>query len=191
MQEIHDLLNNPAYDVRQSLQIQKEAIDRHILQLQNVSYALAHTLEKLESAGNIEWEQVMAIIQGLSAADKAEWLARYYPPELAHWMHERAVQASPELIQAGVRAWQKLYAAFRQHSHLPPDDPQVQALAAQMHRLITLFTGGNPAIEDGLRAMYSDPAALPDIYRFEKADSVLQQFMQTALTIYREQRDPQ
>ncbi|MCU0513113.1 MAG: MerR family transcriptional regulator [Anaerolineae bacterium] len=188
LREIHTLLHDPAYDVRDSLRLQKAAIDRRILQMQHVSYALAQTLEKLDGGRAIDWQQVIAVVQGLTAADKADWLARYFPPDRADWLHERSVQMPPAAVQAGAAAWDDLYADFRRHSHLPAHDPQVQALAAQMHTLIVGFTGGDPALEDGLRALYHDPAALPAAYRPAADDSVLHDFMQQALTLYRQQK---
>lgn len=184
LQEIEMLLASPGYDVRQSLRIQKEAIDQRIGQLQAVSYALSRTLEQLETSDTPDWSQVTAIISGLTDADKAEWLQRYYSPELREWMHERAAQVSPELIQQSARDWETLYADFRQHRHLPPDDPQVQTLAARMDRLGRLFTGGNPEIEQALGKLYHDVSQIPEFFR-QNFDQDLQDYMVRALTIYR------
>jgi MerR family transcriptional regulator, thiopeptide resistance regulator len=191
LKEIGDVLKNPGYNIRESLRIQKEAIDGRILQMQVVSYALARTLEKADSVEDIDWNQVTAIIQGLSDADKAEWMTRYYPPEqqeLWNWVHERAVQMPPDYVQASVKAWENVYADFRELMHLPPDDPRVQALAEQAHRLVEGFTQSNPELEQMLERMYSDPSQIPDAYRVQQFEPALQEFMQQAVQIYRNRR---
>ncbi len=185
LEEIRALLAAPAYDLRASLRMQKEAVEGEILRLQSVAYALTRTLDTLEQTGGVDWIQVVAIIHGLREADRRDWVARFFPPETWEWLRERAAHMPSDMVQRSTDAWQELYAGFQQRMHLPPEHPEVQALAAQMQRLIDMFTGGNPEVERGMRALYRDPEQIPAAYRMTR-DPALQTFMDQAVAIYRQ-----
>jgi hypothetical protein len=151
-----------------------------------VVYALTRVSTALEQAQTLDWDEVIAIIRGLSEADRNAWLSRYFPPDQWAWLQERAAAMPPDAIAQGTNAWQELYAAFRQHAHLPPEHPDVQALAAQMDRLTRMFTQDRPEIEQGLNALYQHE---PD-FAFTHTgtfDSTLQEYMMRALNVYRAQ----
>ncbi|NJR13578.1 MAG: MerR family DNA-binding protein [Phyllobacteriaceae bacterium] len=153
LSEIETLLTHPEYDMRAALQAQKAAVDAQIAQLQQVSYALSVTLERLQATQDIEWGQVALIIRSLSEADKSEWAKQFYPSAWWAWLHERAIQTPPEAIQAGVKAWQRLYARFAAVRDRTIDDVAVQALAAEMDALGALFTQRRPELEQSLEAI--------------------------------------
>lgn len=185
LSEIETLLTHPEYDIRESLHAQKAAVDAQISQLQQVSYALSITLERLQRTQQVDWSQVMVIIRNLTQADKTEWTKQFYPPEWWAWLHERSVQMSPEAIEAGVKAWQSLYDRFATVRHLPIDDPHVQALAAEMDRLGSLFTQRQPALEQALAEMYRDVSQIPEGWRMN-TDQALQDFMTASVQHYRQ-----
>lgn len=186
LQEIETLLDSPTYDVRQSLRIQRDAIAAQIGQLQSAYYALSRTLESMEAGRGIDWAGVTAIIQGLSDADKNEWMRRYYSEADWDWLRDRSMTLTPEQVELGARAWDELYADFRAVSHLPPEHPDVQAVAERMHRLGTMFTEGRPEVEEALRKLYSDVSQIPETLHPPNFDQDLQDFIGRAYTIYRE-----
>jgi DNA-binding transcriptional MerR regulator len=182
--EIEALLASPSYEVGRAMQMQKDAIDAHITDLQRVSFALNRITDSLASGGPVDWASVTAIIHDLSA-DRTEWLRQHFPPETWAWLAERARQMPPDLAEGGSRAWTELIAAFRQNQHRDPADPAVQALAAQMQQLILMFSGGDPEVERATAQINRDVSQLPDAYRGDR-DQALQDFMGEALRIYRE-----
>jgi MerR family transcriptional regulator, thiopeptide resistance regulator len=182
--EIRALLESPGYDVGQSLRIQKEAIDQRIAQLQEVSRALAQTIELVGTAQDLDWAHVAAIIRIVSGPDKGAWHRRYFSEEQLAQLAAR--QTPPEEVRAGERAWMELIAAFDKHRHLPPGHPDVQRLAAQMVALVQQFTQGDPGLRASLEKMYRNFDDIPEEYRMYDAD--LQRFMGRAFAIY-EERD--
>jgi MerR family transcriptional regulator, thiopeptide resistance regulator len=149
--DIEALLSNPVYNVQESLRIQCEAISRQITQLQAVYYAVSKILETMEAGKGTDWEQVTAIIQSLTDQDKNEWMRRYYPPEEWDWLRDRAVQFPPELVEISTKAWAEVYEGLQVLRHLPPDHPEVQAVAERAQRLGQMFTQSKPEIEAALR----------------------------------------
>jgi hypothetical protein len=67
------------------------------------------------------------------------------------------------------------------------ESADVQRLAAQMEQLISLFTEGNPEIEQGLAALYQDPQINPTTF-WPDYDPALQDFMSKAHAYYRQRR---
>lgn len=187
LKEIQDLLTSPAYDLRKSLGIQKSAIDKRIVQLQQVSRALEQTLDAVAALAedDFDWERVRFIIQAVSIQDKQDWIRQYYSDELWERMRSRAENYSMEDAVADARTWETLIADFRANQHLPADHPEVQQLAGRMAALIYRFTQGDPEVRGALSAMYSDYEHMPDEYKLHN-DADLQRFMCEAFSIYEE-----
>jgi MerR family transcriptional regulator, thiopeptide resistance regulator len=155
--------------------------------LQRVVYSLSQTLTTLETKDAVDWMQIIAIIQGLSEASQSEWMRQHYPPEWTDWLLERAAKMPPTMVEESAQAWRDLIAEFQQYAHLPPDHPDVQALAAQMSRLVEMFTDGNPEVAQAVSKIYSDMSQIPEAYRVPGLDAAMHNFMNQALVIYREQ----
>lgn len=184
LEEIRELLGSSAYEVQESLRTQKVAIDRRIEQLQRVSQALDIIMQ---AQGDYDWDTVIAAIRGLTASEESKaWIAGHYSDAQREFLQARAASYTPEAMMQGVKAWSDLGSAFQSVRHLPPDHPEVQALAAQMVALIEEFTQGDPGILASLRSMYSDPDQMPAEYRL--ADTDLFIFMNEARRIYEERK---
>lgn len=187
LDEINALLQSPVYEIRRSLEIQKAAIDERIAQLQQVSQSLTQTIEAVAHIpdADMDWTQVGAIIRGVSGGHKDEWVQRYYSESALQKLEQRAQTISDETIAQGTEDWRTLMDDFQRLRHLPPDDAQVQALAARMHTLIQAFTGGDHDIRAGMEAMYADFDAIPPQYRM--GDRKLYEFIAQAFRIYEDQ----
>lgn len=190
LEQVEVLLASPAYDVRAALHGQKRALEAQIRQLQTVVFALGQTAEALETRDEVDWNEVTAILRGLSEASNALSISAYLPPEWQAWIAERAAQTPQSMIEEGPRLWTELYADFAKVHHLPPEDAQVQTLAAKMDRLGAMFTGRNAAVEEALGQLYSDVTQIPAPFRVPGVDQDLQDFMFRAMTIYRGKANP-
>lgn len=151
LDEIRALMDSPSYDVRMSLGIQKTAIDQRIAQLQKVSGALDQALSMFQRVEPTElaWPLVTEIIHLLLEAQKWQWVADYYTPEQQAKLAARSQSYMPQQIVEWQRMWNDLYAGFQRlvDQNRPPDDPDAQRLAAQMHTMLNQFTQGDPGIE--------------------------------------------
>ncbi len=186
LDEIRQLLENPAYDLRTSLRIQKEAIDQRIEQLQQVSRALEQTLATLSSLDTeeVDWHLVCAIIRAMVMEQKQEWAQRYYTAEQWKWLQERAKQVTPLQLVQWEQEWMELIAAFQSRREQAPDDPEVQRLAGKMLDLINIFTEGDEGIVHALKRMYSDREHMPE--QLKIYDGELHNFMNKAMVIYQQ-----
>lgn len=186
LEEIRALLDDTRYQVGRSLQIQKDAIDQRIRDLQRVSLALSVTLAQISSKppGDLDWQQVCKIIEGVTMDDKNQWQRKYYSPEAWEKIQERAKNYTPEQAARDQQAWAELIAEFQQQKNLGKSvsDPEVQKLAGRYAGLIQAFTQGDAQVLQGLNQMYKDMHNIPQEYRQNDGD--LQQFMGKAYEIY-------
>jgi DNA-binding transcriptional MerR regulator len=108
LEEIRSLLNSPNYDVMHSLQIQREALDGRVAQLQKASRALEQTLRFLASAKpkDLDWSLVAEVIRSINEAEKWQWVHRYYTPEQRKWLEERAKSYTPQQILRDKKRWE-------------------------------------------------------------------------------------
>jgi MerR family transcriptional regulator, thiopeptide resistance regulator len=183
LEEIHDLLENDTYDLRETLRIQKQALDQRIAQLQHVS----NTLGVLMQSETMDAELVSQVIHALHEGEKFRWVQAYYTDEQQAWLAERAKDYPPEQMLADVQAWQQIYEDFRANMHKPYDHPDVQAIAARMQGLLDRFTQGNAGVIDSLRNAYQHMEQMP-VEQRPIQDKALWDFAQCACEIYRERK---
>ncbi|MBI1742879.1 MerR family transcriptional regulator [Candidatus Acetothermia bacterium] len=190
LEEIRLLLNSPNYDVKTSLEIQREALDERVTQLQKASRALKQTLTLLSSAKprELDWSLVTEVIRSIAEAEKWQWVHRYYTPQQQKMLTERAKSYTTQRMLRDKQRWEKLMTAFQrlQKQGRKPSDPQVQKLAAQMEKLIHEFTQGDEGIRRSLNRAYSDLGKLPKEQR--PLDLELQRYMGEACRIHNEKK---
>lgn len=192
--EIKEILERPTYDVRGSLLVQKAALQLQIEQQQRVIAAIEELVELLTREGmdNIPPSMVGMLIQSVHPANYASMMRQYYDEEALQALIARQKVVPEAEIRAAEAEWEAIFAAFEQHRDLPPDHPTLQRLAARMDALIRAFTGDHPALENSLRAMYSDAAAQgrsPFPPGYPQPDPAVEALRRQAMDIYRERRE--
>lgn len=187
--EIKDILANPAYEVRKSLEIQKAAIDRQIGQLQQVSQSLTQAIKALSASPKEEMglETILEIVQYMSEGQRWNWVRDYYTPEQLQTLEKRSQDITFQQLKGWQHEWEELINAFKAHREEPLDSPEVQALAAKMAGLVDTFTQGDPEMERSLRNAYTGFSQKPEAAAFFDPD--LHGFMSQALIIYRNQKE--
>ena len=92
----------------------------------------------------------------------SNWMMKYYTPAAQAKIAERAKTFTLEQQKEVAQGWKDYYrdlAALQQQ-----DDPggvKAAALAQRHEELLTMFTGNDPEVEAGLRALYKDQANWP------------------------------
>ena len=190
LEEIQLLLNSPNYDVKTSLQLQREALDQRAVQLQKASWALQQTLQLLASAKPkaLNWSLVTEVIRSVSDAEKWQWVHRYYTPGQQKKLDERSKSYTAQKMLRDQKRWEKVMQGFQRliKQHKQPSDPHAQKLAAHAETLINEFTQGDEEIRQSLGNAYRDMGKLPKEQR--PFDMELQKFMNEACAIYRLQK---
>lgn len=182
---IRALLDSPAFDMRQALRAQRQAIEQQIAQLQTVAQTLDQTLGTIERQGAeaLDWEQLAALIHVLQATPKWQWAAQHFSPEQRAALEARGRDITPEQLVEWERAWAGVYAGFEAHRAKRPDHPAIQRLAGRMCGLLDTFTQGDAQAEQALAEVWADDQRLPPEWQ---RDPALRELMCQAIAIYRQ-----
>ena len=189
--EIGHVLNDPKFDLQRSLEMQMTAIEERIQTLQNVTWALRYTMERIRSRGvkDFEWLIIAEIIQGVNKESQNNWAKQFYSPQTWQKLQARASRISPEQLAQYTKDWEELINDFKQMMDHSPDDPAVQSLAVRMDGLLNVFTQGDVKVVAGLEKMYANAGEkLPKEYR-GVYDPTVQEYMAKALMIYQKKKN--
>ena len=117
--------------------------------------------------------------------NNTDWGKKYYSDAAREKIEVRRQEWTPELQARVTRQWTELIADIeaavaRKES---PKGAAAQALAARWQELLAGFTGGDPAIQQGLNRMWSDRENWPEgDAKFFRMPAEGIDFMQAALT---------
>src|SRR5205085_12023779 len=85
-----------------------------------------------------------------------EWTKRYYSDAARAKIEERKHLWSPELQAQVEKQWAELIRDVEAALGEDPAGDKAQALAERWRKLVEGFTGGDPEITAGLKALYAD-----------------------------------
>lgn len=103
------------------------------------------------------------IIKAMNEQNDANWMMKYYSPAGQTKIAERAASFSAEKQAEVSKAWTDYYrdlAALKEQDD--PDGIKAAELAQRHGQLVAAFTGNDPEVEAGLRALYRDHQNWPD-----------------------------
>jgi DNA-binding transcriptional MerR regulator len=155
LEEIRDCLNRPDFSP-------VELIERHLARLREqveLQRKLCQRLEAiaagLRTAGEVSAEEFLQTIEVMTMIES------YYTPEQMESFRKRSAEAAAagvDLTQQGTAAWQELLARLKveMDSGTDPADPKVQALEKRRQALVNAFSGGDKAIEENLKRMWTE-----------------------------------
>jgi len=155
LEEIRDCLNRPDFSP-------VELIERHLARLREqveLQRKLCQRLEAiaagLRTAGDVSAEEF------LQTSEVMTMIESYYTPEQMESFRTRSAEAAAageDLTQQGTAAWQELLAQYQVEidSGTDPADPKVQALEKRRQALVSAFSGGDKAIEENLKRMWTE-----------------------------------
>lgn len=103
-----------------------------------------------------------------------EWAKKYYSDEARQKLDERAKNFKPEMLEQSQQAWAMLIKEVELAigAGVKPSSDEAQTLAARWNELIEQFTGGDPAIREGLNKLYADQANWQSSFKKPYSDEV-------------------
>src|SRR5215475_12207004 len=126
-------------------------LDKAIRAIGNAQYAI-------QSRGEPDWKLFQLVVKEIEMQNNQEWKAQYFSAEARAKVAERQKLWSPELQAKIEKEWEQLYADAEACLGEDPAGPKGQELAARSFELINQFTGGDPEILKGVKAMWEDRA---------------------------------
>jgi DNA-binding transcriptional MerR regulator len=181
LNQIKKLLDRRDFDLAKIFRFQRSFMEEKRKQLDEAIKALDWAAYVVSSGNDPGPEVFRKIIEVINMSKDMEWTKKYYSDEAKEAIANR--QVPQEVIEQGQRDWATLIKEVEAAVGEDPASEKVQKLAARWVELIRGFTGGNPAIQQGLNKMYADRANWPTSMPNPFSDEV-QQFMMKAVAIY-------
>ncbi len=162
LSETHSV-NQDDHDVANLLRTQAVVLRERREQMSRVIRAVEAAEQSLDTVQQPDWKLFQTIIQEVSMQDNTEWTKKYYSEAGQQAVEERKALWSPELQEKVTAQWNEMFAKV-EAAIAAGEDPASEhsrQLAAEWHKLVEGFTGGNREIGKGLNAMYADQGNWP------------------------------
>lgn len=185
LKQIEDILNRGSFDLAKELRSQREIIVEQRSRLEKAVKAIEKVERLLASTAEPDWEVFAEIIEVINMQNDMEWTNKYYSEEAKQKIAERAATFPPEAVEQTQRDWPQLIKEVEAALGEDPASEKAQALAERWSNLVAGFTGGDPAIQQGLNNMYADQQNWPSSFPKPYSDEV-GAFIQKAMAIRRE-----
>ncbi len=140
------------------LQRQQEVLNEKRRQLDKAIRAIGNAQYAIQSKGEPDWKLFQLVVREIEMENSQEWKAKYFSAEARAKVAERQKLWSPELQAQVSQEWEQLYADAEACLGEDPAGPKGQELAVRQMELINRFTGGDPEILKGVKAMWEDRA---------------------------------
>ncbi len=173
LQEIKELVDRDPDDLRSTLELQQQALERRRRSLDGALKAVQQARSVLEDSGSADWHCLKQIVETIEMEQNMEWTKQYYSPDALQDL-ERRRQENPNLVEDGQKAWAVLLADCEQavKEDVDPKSDRGHELAKRWIALVRAFTGGNPQVSQGLNKFYADQKNWPSSFKRPWSDEV-------------------
>ncbi len=154
LKDIQMQLQGERIDLAAAIRVQRGYLDSERRRLASIERKLNAVDQCLQQA-----DDHSGIVQLLELLPMFE---NYYTEEQLETLRQRAGELGQDTIESVQNEWPELIAKVRaaRAAGKPPEDPEVQKLAARWQELVLMFTGGDAGITQSLANMYqSEPNA--------------------------------
>jgi DNA-binding transcriptional MerR regulator len=158
LEEVKGCLDRPGFSPL-------EVIRRHVARLREQIELEQGLCERLEAlAAYFEPAGVVSADAFLQAIEVMTMIENYYTPEQLESFRKRAEEAAAagqdpaQLAQQGTADWNALLEDYRveMEKGTDPADPKLQALEKRRQALVSAFSGGDAAIEQNLKRLWTE-----------------------------------
>jgi DNA-binding transcriptional MerR regulator len=165
LREIGSVLNRNG-DLMTALRTQREIMGEKRKQIDRAIEAIAHAEHAFGKGDQSGFDALTKIIEVIEMQDNMRWTDKYYSAE-AKAKLARMREQDPDCALRGQEQWAVLLADVDKAmaEKIDPASERAQDLARRWSELIHAFTQGDPDIEKGLKALYSDKQNWPTTFQ--------------------------
>jgi DNA-binding transcriptional MerR regulator len=159
LEEIRDCLDSPGFAPLEVIRLHVTRLREKIELERKLCERLEALAERFRTAGDVSADEFLQTIEVMTMTEKlAQQVDKYYSTEQLAQLGARAKEVGQEAIEQAPQQWEDLFTAVtaEMSAGTDPTDPKAQTLAKRWLALVTLFTGGDPAIYNSLRSMYEN-----------------------------------
>jgi len=174
LDEIREMLDSPMLSPRRVLEMHAARLREQIVERERLSALLESLAVSFSCADAVSVDTLIQAIEGITMIEKE------FTPEEMREIKARGKQLGEAHIREVEAEWPRLIAQVRAEMEkgTDPTSETVRALANRWGELVREFTGGNPSIEQKLRAKF---ATEPDLRQQTGIDPALVEYVATAM----------
>jgi MerR family transcriptional regulator, thiopeptide resistance regulator len=155
LDEVRQCLDQPDFSPLEVIRLHVARLREQIELHRKLCERLEALAEHFRTAGEVSADEFLYTIEVMTMIES------YYTPEQMESFRKRnaeAAAAGVDLAQQGTADWQELLAQLKAEmdSGTDPADPKVQALEKRRQALVNAFSGGDKAVEDNLKRMWTE-----------------------------------
>ena len=170
LQEIKELVDRHPDDLRTTLDLQKEALERRRKTLDSALEAVERARTLLATSEEADWQSLKQIVETIEMEQNREWMKQYYTPEA----QKKLASQDAGAVEQGQKDWAVLLADCEQavKEKLDPQSARAKQLVERWTQLVHAFTQGNREVAQGLNRFYADQANWPKNFKRPWSDEV-------------------
>lgn len=172
LREIGEVLRQSTAALPQTLRHQHEVLTEKRRQLDKAISVIARASQSIGRGDESDWRLLATIIKEISMQRDKGWMGQYFTETARAKIEERKALWSPELQAETDKKWKQLFAEIEASLHEEPTSEKAQSLATRWQALVNEFTGGDPEIQEGLNALYSDRGNWPSDWKAPSSSEV-------------------
>jgi DNA-binding transcriptional MerR regulator len=174
LEEIRGMLDDASLSPRQVLTMHAARLRAQIVERERLAVLLESLAVSFSSADTLSVDMLIQAIEGITMIEKE------FTPEELREIKARGEQLGAAHIREVEAEWPRLIARVRAEMEkgTDPTSETVRALAKRWGELVREFTGGNPSIEQKMRARF---AMEPDVRQRTGLDPVLMEYVGRAM----------
>jgi DNA-binding transcriptional MerR regulator len=155
LEEIRGCLDRPGFSMLEVIRLHVARLREQIELQRKLCERLEELASYLHEAGEVSADAFLQTIEVM------HMIENYYTPEQMEYFRKRseeAAAAGQDIARQGAADWQALLAEYKVEMErgTDPADPKLQALEKRRQALVHAFTGGDPAIEQNLRRLWTE-----------------------------------
>jgi len=175
LDEIRVMLDSPTLSPRRVLEMHAARLREQIVERERLAALLESLAVSFSCADAVSVDTLIQAIEGITMIEKE------FTPEELREIKARGEQLGEAHIREVEAEWPRLIAQVRAEmgKGTDPASETVRALAKRWGQLVREFTGGNPSIEQKLRAKF---ATEPEIRQRTGLDSAIMEYVGRAMS---------
>jgi DNA-binding transcriptional MerR regulator len=158
LKQIKTLLDREARKLPEVLRSQRLALEEKRRRLDQAIHAIRDAESVIESGKPVNAAILSKIIEVIEMQENIEFTKKYYSEDAQSKVAERGKEWNPDMQAEATTAWTELFRDVEASLHEDPAGAKAQALAARWRKLVESFTGGDPAVSQGLGKAWADRA---------------------------------
>jgi DNA-binding transcriptional MerR regulator len=160
LEEVKGCLDRPDFSPLEVIRLHVARLREQIELQRKLCERLETLAEHFRTAVEVSADAFLQTIEEMTMIEKlSQQVQTYYTAEQLKYFEERQRAGGAEMqemIQKGPQMWADLFTDVdaAMDAGVPPEDSKAQDLAKRWLALVTMVTGGDPAIYNSMRTMY-------------------------------------